>query len=437
MVFTNEESLVYNYKFSSVGPGQVTGSNVVHNLTGMNLAMKLHYLKGVYFYGSEAAEGITNTMIKEAMFNLLNEYYHTCGRLRRSESGRPYIKCNDCGARFIEAKCDKTVKEWLEMEDWPLNQKLLVSQQVIGPELSFSPLLLFQLTSFRCGGFSLSLSWAHILGDTFSASDFMNKWAQEMASLRPKYSPHNPDSLNTKIENFESPTPLDRELLPLSLKQVDPLGDLWISTNDNKMEAFSFLINQAQMTNLKVKILGPFFESICALIWKSIAKIREGFEPEVVTICKRNPKRASGVLSNTQIISTVKVDFSIIEEDSQKLATLLAEQGIDETAKIEEAIEKDQGLSDFVVYGANLTFVDWLEANLYGSELQGNKPEFVSYTIQGVGENGVVLVLPRPEGSDNGGGEGRLVTVILPENEIRGLKSELRRNDLLFENYLE
>jgi hypothetical protein len=142
---TKEENLVYGIRLSSVGPSRATGSGVVHELSGMDLAMKLHYLKAVYFFNSHAVQGLTVARLKEAMFEWLNGYYYTSGRLWRSEeSRRPYIKCNDCGSRFIEACCDKTVDEWLEMKDCSL-QNLLVSQQVIGPELNFSPPLLIQV----------------------------------------------------------------------------------------------------------------------------------------------------------------------------------------------------------------------------------------------------------------------------------------------------
>lgn len=145
MVLPNEENLVYGIKLSSIGPGRSTGSDTVHDLSNMDLAMKLHYLKVVYFFNSNAAQGLTILRMKETMFDWLNEYYYTNGRLRRLESGRPYIKCNDCGSRFIEAQCDKTIDEFLEMKDSSL-QNLLVSQQVIGPELSFSPLVLIQVS---------------------------------------------------------------------------------------------------------------------------------------------------------------------------------------------------------------------------------------------------------------------------------------------------
>lgn len=146
MVFPQEEkeSLVYDLRVSSVGPGHAIGSDVFHYPNGLDLAMKLHYLKVVYFFDSEAAQGLTIKKIKESLFNLLDYYFIPCGRFRRSESGRPFIKCNDCGARTIEANCTKTLDEWLAMMDWH-SYKLLVSQQVIGPELSFSPSVLLQV----------------------------------------------------------------------------------------------------------------------------------------------------------------------------------------------------------------------------------------------------------------------------------------------------
>lgn len=295
-----------------------------------------------------------------------------------------------------------------------------------------------QVTHFKCGGISLGLSWAHVLGDAFSAADFMNKWAQVVADIQSSGPPKTTTLPlpNPKPEDFEAPTLLTKGL-PVSLNRVDQVGDHWITTNTIKMETFSFPISPSQIANLKVKIVGPFFESLCAIIWQSIAKLRQENEPKTVTICKHNSKRTKGVLSNSQIISTVKADFSIIGADQKKLATILADQATEETTQIVEAIEKDQGVSDVIVYGANLTFVDWQEANFYGLELQGHKPDFVSYSIQGIGDNGAVLVLPGSNHFGKGWEKGRLVTVILPENEVWELKSELKKNELMLESSIE
>lgn len=137
--------LIHSIRLSSVGPGKATGSDVVHELSGMDLAMKLHYLKGFYIFRSHAVQGLSVKLIKESTFYLFNNYYWTCGRLRRSDSGRPYLKCNDCGARFVEAQCDKTVDELLEMGDYSSFPNLLVYHQPFGPDLAFSPSIYLQV----------------------------------------------------------------------------------------------------------------------------------------------------------------------------------------------------------------------------------------------------------------------------------------------------
>ena len=145
---SKEESPIYDVKISTVGPGYVSGQGAVQELNGMDLAMKLHYIRNVYYFRIQALEGMTIINIKETMFNWLNHAYVPCGRLRKSDdSGRPSIKCNDCGVRLIEAKCKISIDEWLESTDGE-GHKLLVPNQVLGPDLAFSPLVLMQVCVF-------------------------------------------------------------------------------------------------------------------------------------------------------------------------------------------------------------------------------------------------------------------------------------------------
>ncbi|KAG5531393.1 hypothetical protein RHGRI_026123 [Rhododendron griersonianum] len=435
MVFPKEETLIYGIKLSSVGPGRVTGQDVVHEPTHMDLAMKLHYLRAVYYFKSEAVEGLTTARLKEPMFTWFNQFPAACGRFRRSEVGssRPYIKCNDCGVRFIEAQCVKTLDEWMEMmEEGEYGggslHKLLVSNQVIGPELPFSPLVLLQFTRFTCGGMSVGLSWAHVLGDAFSAADFMNALGRIMAGHQPAQ-PLKLTQLQTKIESYRSPPEPSKD--PLSVKRVGPVGDHWMFSNHCKMEAASFHLTATQVSQLQSKLCGqnqiPVFESLCGVIWKTVAKVRNGPEPRTVTIVKNDPRgRKTDSLGNGQVISTVQADFSVMEANPKELAELVINQAMDERRMIEGVVERDKGLSDLITYGANLTFVDLGEADLYGLELEGEKPANVSYTIDGVGDGGVVLLLPGPrDGSKDGNGE-KVVTLIMPEDQVMVLKVELK-----------
>lgn len=141
------QGLIYEMKLSSVGPAYATEPNLVHEPENLDLAMKLHYLRGVYYFRSQAFEGLSILVIKEPMFTWLNKYPVTSGRFRRAESGRAYIKCNDSGVRFAEAKCEKTLDEWLAMNDASL-EKHLVSNKSIGPELGFSPLVFIQVSFY-------------------------------------------------------------------------------------------------------------------------------------------------------------------------------------------------------------------------------------------------------------------------------------------------
>ncbi|KAH9680519.1 hypothetical protein WN943_029781 [Citrus x changshan-huyou] len=422
--------LIHSIRLSSVGPGKATGSDVVHELSGMDLAMKLHYLKGFYIFRSHAVQGLSVKLIKESTFYLFNNYYWTCARLRRSDSGRPYLKCNDCGARFVEAQCDKTVDELLEMGDYSSFPNLLVYHQPIGPDLAFSPPIYLQVTWFKCGGMSLGMSWAHILGDAFSACEFINKMGQVLTAIKANGPPTCAKSISPgKIVKLEMSSSFFKPKDPISIKWVDPVGDHWVTANNSKMDTFSFHLTDSRISHLQSNFRNhhqiPVFESLCAIIWQCVAKIRDGFGPNNVTICKKGSHiRENGNLSNGQIISAFQADFSVMEADLEKLAKVLCYEAVeDERSRIEETMEKGNGVADYIVYGANLTFVNWEDADVYGLELNGEKADFASFSIQGVGDEGAVLVLP--------GGKGRILKIILPEDQILKLKTELKMNGVL------
>lgn len=145
-----EENLVFDIKISSVVPGKITGENKTHELKGIDLAMKLHYLKGLYFFTNNGLSSTISVLsiheAKKSMFDCLIPYFMACGRIRMSEtSDRPTIKLNDAGVRVVEAKSSKTVDEWLAMEDFLSLQDHLVYNHVLGPDLPFSPLVCLQV----------------------------------------------------------------------------------------------------------------------------------------------------------------------------------------------------------------------------------------------------------------------------------------------------
>nr|GEX77988.1 protein eceriferum 26-like [Tanacetum cinerariifolium] len=426
MGLSKEESPIYDVKISTVGPGYVSGQGAVQELNGMDLAMKLHYIRNVYYFRRPALEGLTIINIKETMFYWLNHAYIPCGRFRKSDSGRPSIKCNDCGVRLIEAKCKMSLDEWLQSKD-DEGHKLLVPNQVLGPDLPYSPLVLMQLTKFECGGTSVGISWAHVLGDVFSAVGFTNLWG--LATSK-KYPAQPLRMAHPNNEAHESKVPA-KDLV--AIKRVGPVGDHWVATNDMKMETYSFYVSKPDLVRVQSKICGdkdhqqiPPFESICTLVWQSVAKVKHGSELNVITICKNKSAKRSfeGVITNkAQTIKVVKTDSSVKESSLMELGLLIINQDVDERNKIEEALEGDNELPDFLVYGANLTFVDLSDVPLYELDIRGHRPVYVNCAINSIGAEGVVLVYPaRKNDSD-----GMTVSITLPENHISELKSVLKK----------
>lgn len=137
---------VHSIRLSTVGAIRPTETGTTHEPTGLDLAMKLHYLKAAYIYSAETARDLTVRHLKEAMFMLFDQIAWTTGRFSRKDSGRPYIKCNDCGTRFVEGQCNLTVEEWLSKPDRSVDE-FLIYHQPIGPELTFSPLIYVQVSS--------------------------------------------------------------------------------------------------------------------------------------------------------------------------------------------------------------------------------------------------------------------------------------------------
>ncbi|KAL6179316.1 hypothetical protein ACLB2K_050832 [Fragaria x ananassa] len=426
-------------RLSSVVPATVTAEeHKVHELTNMDLALKLHYIKGVYFFSR--VEGVTSYDLKKPMFQLLQLYFPAAGRIRRSENGRPFIKCNDSGVRIVEARCDETVDEWLAMalgDDHDSSFDVLAYKQALGDldQLDISPLVFLQFTWFKCGGMSVGVSWANVLGDAFSASTFINLWGKIMADPVPHKSLHiPPDSAKSKLPLSVHPN----LITPSFLKRVDSVGDLWFAPNNCKMKTHTFHVHAEKINHFlsdqKPKVSA--FEVLSAIIWKSLSKIKENAEEtRMVSLCKnKSGERKLEFPSNEMVWSTVEADFWVGEAEVSELVELIFNRRKYENDMIEEMMGHDneggEESSDFIAYGAKLTFVNLEEIEIYELELKGQKPVYANYSINGAGDEGVVLVLPGPkcgkEGNDVDG--DRIVTVVLPENQLAHLKVELQKN---------
>lgn len=124
---------------------------------------------------------------------------------------------------------------------------------------------------------AIGISFAHVLGDIFSAAEFMNMFGKVMKGY------NSPRQLNlarslTKTHNIpHTDDTKGSSQDPLSVKRVDLVDDKWITVNNSKMGTFSFQVNAAQLSQIQSSKMGKTkfdaFEVLSALIWQSIAKL--------------------------------------------------------------------------------------------------------------------------------------------------------------------
>ncbi|KAL1197194.1 Protein ECERIFERUM 26-like [Cardamine amara subsp. amara] len=405
---------VHGFRLSTVSASRPTETGTTHEPTGLDLAMKLHYLQAVYIYSAETARDLTVRHVKGPLFSVFDQVPWITGRFRRHDSGRPYIKCNDCGTRFVESDCDLTVEEWLRVPDRSIDESL-VYHQPVGPELAFSPLIYIQMTRFKCGGLALGFNWAHIIGDPFSLSHFFNLWTRAFAGEK-IYCPKTSDL----ERSFQNPNSTGKK--PDSIKRVNPVGDHWVAPNNFKMTTYSFNLTVNDIKS-QSPANGNEFEILSGIIWKCIAKVRGESEPTVtITVIRSDPNGLNPrAVRNSQMISSVHVDFSVADANLEEIVKSIGDAK-DERFRIDEIVDD---VSDFIVYGAKLTFVDLSDVDFYEAVVMGRSPESVYCNVQGIGDDGAVVVLPAVKK------EERVVTVTLPEEEMEKVKWEMKKCGLI------
>ncbi|RCV29604.1 hypothetical protein SETIT_6G025600v2 [Setaria italica] len=431
---------VHSYRLSTVVPGSVTGEAVDYELADADLLHKLHYLRAVHVFRAPApgAAAVTVRDLKEPMFPWLDMYFPVSGRLRRRQAeadgekaeaaaGRPYVRCNDCGVRIVEAACDATVDEWLEAEaERGGLSKALAYDKVIGPELFFSPLLYVQVTSFKCGGMALGFTWAHLIGDIPSAAACFSTWAQLFSGKKPPA-----PTLRDPLARPPSAAAPAGVTAPPSVKATAaPVGDHWAVPITRDMVPFSFHVTEQQLEGLQLGRQVGTFELVVALMWRALAAIRGPDEEEatrtVTVVRTTNPVPATsggrlGLTNEHRIGHVIAVGpSSPAAADVSKLAALLAGARLKGVGAVAAAALAGAEDADVVVYGANLTFVDAESLDVYGLELGAWRPAHVEYAVDGVGDGGAAVV------HRDAGGRGRAIAGVVRRGEADRLRAALR-----------
>eukprot|EP00250_Pteridium_aquilinum_P015453 c22587_g1_i1 orf=803-2362(+) len=163
-----------------VKPAKETPQCTLWN-SNVDLVIPRIHVPTVYFYkakGEEHREGFfASGQLKESLGRALVPFYPMAGRLKEVERGRIDIECNGKGALFVEATADGCMSEYGDYFAPSMKMRQLIPYVDYAKDRASFPLLILQLTVFKCGGVSLGVGVHHHVADGLAALRFLNYWA--------------------------------------------------------------------------------------------------------------------------------------------------------------------------------------------------------------------------------------------------------------------
>ncbi|CAI0394606.1 unnamed protein product [Linum tenue] len=235
-------------------------------LSNLDLLQLKNHVTTIYAYNKPTADGCSASasefffdikVLKDALSKALVPFYPMAGRLGREASGRLELDCNGEGALLHEAESETTLAELGEFLPVPDGREFSPGPKVqlteLVPRVDYSkgvssyPLLILQVTRFKCGGVCVGIGAHHTLADGESSLSFINTWADRARSLplaatpywdhtilraqqpaTPKfhhteYDPH--PTMITNNNQQRPPQPATVDILKITPEQVNTLKD--------------------------------------------------------------------------------------------------------------------------------------------------------------------------------------------------------------------
>ncbi|XP_071697258.1 shikimate O-hydroxycinnamoyltransferase-like [Rutidosis leptorrhynchoides] len=173
-IFVRESTMVY--------PAEKTRSTKLW-ISNLDLMVAHIQIPCVYFYRPNSASNFFDIKVmKEALSRALVPFYPMAGRMKEDKDGRIELDCQGQGVLFVEAESNGVIDDLGDFAPTLEVQKLIpVVDYSLG--LESSPLLLVQVTNFKCGGVCVGVSMHHVVVDGVAGFNFINTWSDMARGL--------------------------------------------------------------------------------------------------------------------------------------------------------------------------------------------------------------------------------------------------------------
>ncbi|XP_075475575.1 spermidine hydroxycinnamoyl transferase-like [Primulina tabacum] len=162
-----------------VQPAEPTWNGLMP-LTEFDQTGVLAHIPILYFYRPSGTwltqKDTIFTTLRTSLSRILVHFYPLAGRLRWLDGAHLVLECNGKGVQLVEAETDADLDILGDFTASPHFHHLIHPINYKAP-IEEIPLVIVQLTKFRCGGIALNYSISHAVADGQSALHFIFEWA--------------------------------------------------------------------------------------------------------------------------------------------------------------------------------------------------------------------------------------------------------------------
>ncbi|XP_051147812.1 shikimate O-hydroxycinnamoyltransferase-like [Andrographis paniculata] len=363
----------------------------------------------VYFYRPNGADNFFDAAVmKSALARALVPFYPLAGRLKRDNDGRVEVDCNAEGALFVEAESDGVIDDFGDFA--PRHEfRRLIPAVDYSQGISSYPLLVLQVTKFKCGGVTIGTGMQHHVVDGTSALHLISKWCGIARGDDPTFPPYIDRTL---LRARNPPQPQFKHVEyhpPPSMPQDGPAPD----------PAYAMLkLTRDQLNAIKAKanddgntVTYSSYEMLSAHIWRCVCLARNLPDDQETKLYvavdgryRLKPPLPRGYFGNvlftaTPIAKSGDLTLNPAWHAAGKIHDFVAKM---DDAYLRSALDYLELQPDLkaLVRGAhtykspNLGITSWAKLPVYDADFGWGKPIFMG--PGGVAYEGLSYVLPSP-----------------------------------------
>ncbi|CAK9172068.1 unnamed protein product [Ilex paraguariensis] len=412
---TAEKLKIHVKDSTTVTPAKSTPTQKLWNSNLDLLVGRIHLLT-VYFYRPNGSVNFFDArVLKKALSNVLVSFYPMAGRLGRDDKGRIEVNCNGQGVLFVEAESDSAIDDLGDFTP-SLELRRLIPAVDYSGDISSYPLVILQVTYFKCGGVSIGTGVHHTLSDGASSLHFINTWSDIARGLSIAIPPfidrtllcarnppcpsfdhleyHPPPSLTTPIETPElqsGPKAVTTAILNITLDQLNKLKAK-SRTDANTKDYSSYAILAAHIWRCACKARGLSEQQMTKLFTATDGRSR---------LCPPLPPGYLGnvIFTATPIALSGDLQSEPLSTSAKRIHNALTKMDNEYSRSALDYLEVQPDLAALVrgpqyFASPNLNINSWTRLPVYDADFGWGRPIFMGPAT--ILYEGTVYIIPSP-----------------------------------------